>query len=41
MDYNNLNIFNGALGDTVYQTLIIKNIGPDTLHLDTLFIHVN
>lgn len=38
MDYNDLNQFNGALGDTVYQTLTLKNIGPDTLYLDTLFL---
>ena len=39
MDYNNLDQFNGALGDTVYQTLTLRNIGPDTLHLDTLFLN--
>ena len=36
MNYNNLNQFNGALGDTIYQTLTLENIGPDTLFIDSL-----
>ena len=38
LNYNFLNQFNGAYGDTVYQTLSLRNIGPDTLFLDSLIL---
>ena len=38
MNYNVLDQFNGAYGDTVYQTLKLRNIGPDTLFLDSLIL---
>ncbi|MDC3158923.1 T9SS type A sorting domain-containing protein [bacterium] len=36
LNYNFLDQFNGGYGDTLYQTLILRNIGPDTLFLDSL-----
>ena len=36
LNYNFLDQFNGGYGDTLYQTLTLRNIGPDTLFLDSL-----
>ncbi|MFL3013448.1 MAG: LamG-like jellyroll fold domain-containing protein [Candidatus Neomarinimicrobiota bacterium] len=41
MSYNFPERFNGAFGDTNYQTLTLRNIGPDTLFIDSLFINSN
>ena len=30
--------FSGALGDTIYQTITLYGIGPDTVHIDSIFI---
>ena len=38
MNFNYLDQFNGGYGDTVYQTLTLRNIGPDTLYLDSLIL---
>ena len=38
LNFNYLDQFNGAYGDTVFQTLTLRNIGPDTLYLDSLIL---
>ena len=38
MDYNLPNPFTGSLGDTIFQTITVSNIGPDTLYIDSIFI---
>ena len=38
IDYNNPFQFNGELDDSLYQTITLRNIGPDTLFIDSVFI---
>ncbi len=37
-DYNLPEQFQGSLGDTVYQTVTLKNIGPDTVFIDSIYL---
>ena len=39
LDYTFPNQFQGSLGDTVYQNITFKNIGPDTLFIDSIFVN--
>ena len=38
IDYTFPDQFNGAMGDTLYQTITLYGIGPDTVNLDSIFI---
>ena len=37
-DYNFPEQFQGSLGDTVYQAVTLKNIGPDTVFIDSIYL---
>ena len=39
IDMNFLEQFTGSLGDTVFQTITIQNIGPDTVIIDSVILY--
>ena len=41
LDYTFPDQFQGSYGDTIYQSITLKNIGPDTVFIDSIYFIYN